>query len=116
MLMSDLAFAFEYPFAFSERERARAESDDAPPQTAEQAFGLSAYELALLRCASNGMVDKSIANALKQNAASVHQHWRRIRRNLGANDRSHAVAIALSLGLIPPPLSALGLMQRVGAR
>jgi DNA-binding CsgD family transcriptional regulator len=112
MLMSDLAFAFEYPFVFSESARTRAATDDAPPQTAEPTFGLSAYDLALLRCASNGMVDKSIANALKQDAASVHQQWRRIRRNLEANDRSHAVAIALSLGLIPAPDRTLVLAAR----
>lgn len=110
--MSDLAFAFEYPFALHESERARAAKEDTPPQTAEQALGLSAHDLTLLRCASNGMVDKSIANALKQDAASVHQQWRRIRRNLEANDRSHAVAIALSLGLIPPPDHTLILAAR----
>lgn len=114
--MSDLAFAFEYPFAPLDRARSPGEKEDKPPQTIEQALGLSALDLTLLRCASNGMVDKSIANALKQDAAAVHQQWRRIRRNLGANDRSHAVAIALSLGLIPPPLGTTGLIQRLRAK
>jgi DNA-binding CsgD family transcriptional regulator len=110
--MSDLVFAFEYPFAFPESGRVNAALDDPPPQAPDGAFGLSAHDLTLLRCASNGMVDKSIANTLQRDAASVHQQWRRIRRRLDAKDRTHAVAIALSLGIIPAPESAFAVATR----
>jgi hypothetical protein len=72
--MSGLAFAFEYPFAFSEGGRVRAVTDvSSPPQPAGQALGLSAHDPRPLCCASNGMADESIAIALKQDAAFVHQ-------------------------------------------
>lgn len=105
--MTELAFAFEDPFAFAVREIAIPAADKAAQRAPDHSLELSQHDLTLLRCASNGMVDKSIANTLRCEADHVHQQWRRIRRLLGANDRSHAVAIALSLGIIPAPDRAL---------
>ena len=68
-----------------------------------QCGALSALDLQLLLHASIGMVDKRIARHCGLNPDRVHERWRKIRRVLGASDRTHAVALALSMGLIPPP-------------
>jgi len=110
--MSDFIFGFQCvgDCADSAPEEQRAPSYE---MATLSALGLSSVDLKLLHCASNGMVDKLIAKQLQLSAHRVHARWRGIRRALGANDRSHAVAIALSLELIPPPASARVLAQRL---
>lgn len=74
-------------------------------------LGLSRNDLDILQCAAEGMVDKAIALKLKQCPQSVHQRWKRIRLHLGAADRSNAVCIAMSLGMIHPPPQAARLLR-----
>lgn len=110
--MSDFVFDFQGAagFAAPMPSETRAPSFEMATLTA---LGLSSVDLKLLHCASNGMVDKLIAKQLHLSAQRVHARWRHIRRALGANDRSHAVAIALSLELIAPPNGARVLAQRL---
>lgn len=113
--MSDFVFGFQDADECADQAPGtqRAPSHEVRLQAA---LGISNTDLKLLRGASNGMVDKLIAKQLRLSASFVHARWRRIRRALAANDRSHAVAIALSLGLIPPPAQALALSERLRER
>lgn len=110
--MTELAFAFEYPLALVKQPVTPAPANKEAEHSLAHLLGLAEGDVALLRCASNGMVDKLIAKDLGCEAAFIHQRWRRIRRLLKANDRSHAVAIVLSLGIIPAPDRALALSAR----
>lgn len=67
-------------------------------------------DIEILRIASNASVDKEIAKALKLLPEVVHERWRSIRKKLGARDRAHACAIAVAIGLIPPPERAMDLV------
>jgi len=69
----------------------------------------------MVALAAEGMNDKAIARHIGASDVATHQRWRLIRDMLGARDRAHAVAIALSLGIIDPPKRAISLMAEQSA-
>jgi DNA-binding CsgD family transcriptional regulator len=71
-------------------------------QLAPQVVALSDREKDILRHAALGQPDKQIALALECAHDTVRAHWRSIRRKLVANDRAHAVAVAIWSGQIAP--------------
>ncbi|WP_288784880.1 response regulator transcription factor [uncultured Microbacterium sp.] len=64
--------------------------------------GLSAREIDVLTHLAAGHSDAEIATALFLAPATVHTHIINLRRKLGARNRTHAVALAIQHGLIPP--------------
>ena len=71
-------------------------------QLAPEITALSDREKDILRHAALGQPDKQIALALDCAHDTVRAHWRSIRRKLAANDRAHAVAVAIWSGEIAP--------------
>jgi DNA-binding CsgD family transcriptional regulator len=71
-------------------------------QLAPDITALSEREKDILRHAALGQPDKQIALALDCAHDTVRAHWRSIRRKLVANDRAHAVAVAIWSGQIAP--------------
>lgn len=71
-------------------------------QLAPEVVALSDREKDILRHAAVGHPDKQIALALDCAHDTVRAHWRSIRRKLVANDRAHAVAVAIWSGQIAP--------------
>jgi DNA-binding CsgD family transcriptional regulator len=71
-------------------------------QLAPDVTALSDREKDILRHAAIGHPDKQIALALDCAHDTVRAHWRSIRRKLVANDRAHAVAVAIWSGQIAP--------------
>jgi DNA-binding CsgD family transcriptional regulator len=71
-------------------------------QLAPDITALSDREKDILRHAALGQPDKQIALALECAHDTVRAHWRSIRRKLAANDRAHAVAVAIWSGEIAP--------------
>jgi DNA-binding CsgD family transcriptional regulator len=71
-------------------------------QLAPEVAALSDREKDILRHAALGRPDKQIALALDCAHDTVRAHWRSIRRKLVANDRAHAVAVAIWSGQIAP--------------
>ncbi|HEY4031934.1 MAG TPA: LuxR C-terminal-related transcriptional regulator [Caulobacteraceae bacterium] len=71
-------------------------------QLAPDVTALSDREKDILRHAALGQPDKRIALALDCAHDTVRAHWRSIRRKLTANDRAHAVAVAIWSGQIAP--------------
>ena len=71
-------------------------------QLAPEVVALSDREKDILRHAAIGHPDKQIALALDCAHDTVRAHWRSIRRKLVANDRAHAVAVAIWSGQIAP--------------
>ena len=61
---------------------------------------LSARELQVLECLSDGQSNKVIAASLSISEDTVKTHLRSLYEKLGASDRAHAVAIALRQQLI----------------
>ncbi|WP_155452459.1 response regulator [Massilia eburnea] len=61
---------------------------------------LSEREVEVLRCAAAGNANKRIASQLAISEETVKAHMRSILAKLGANDRTHAVTIALKRGII----------------
>ena len=62
--------------------------------------GLSEREIEVLRQAASGNANKIIADNLSISEETVKAHMRRILSKLGANDRTHAVTIAVKRGII----------------
>ena len=62
---------------------------------------LSAREIDVLRLIGAGNANKQIADKLSIGEATVKNHISNILSKLGANDRTHAVIIALQRGIIP---------------
>jgi DNA-binding NarL/FixJ family response regulator len=63
---------------------------------------LSPRDLEIVRLAVNGATDVEISKATGISLYGIHERWRSfIRPNLGAANRTHAVAIALTAGLVP---------------
>ena len=61
---------------------------------------LSQRELEVLELISDGYLNKQIANKLGLSAETVKSHVGALLKKLGANSRTHAVAIALRDGLL----------------
>jgi len=61
---------------------------------------LSEREVEVLRCAADGNANKRIATLLDISEETVKAHMRSILAKLDANDRTHAVTIALKRGII----------------
>lgn len=62
---------------------------------------LTVREIEILEGLGKGQSNKSMARELDSTEESIKSHLRRIYEKLGANDRAHAVAIALREQLIP---------------
>jgi len=61
---------------------------------------LTEREIDVLRQVASGNANKMIADNLEISEETVKAHMRKILSKLGANDRTHAVAIALKRGII----------------
>lgn len=61
---------------------------------------LTEREIDVLRQVASGNANKIIADKLEISEETVKAHMRKILSKLGANDRTHAVAIALKRGII----------------
>jgi DNA-binding NarL/FixJ family response regulator len=61
---------------------------------------LTEREMDVLRQVASGNANKIIADNLEISEETVKAHMRKILSKLGANDRTHAVAIALKRGII----------------
>jgi len=61
---------------------------------------LTEREIDVLRQVASGNANKIIADHLEISEETVKAHMRKILSKLGANDRTHAVAIALKRGII----------------
>ncbi|MFQ5872434.1 MAG: response regulator [Dehalococcoidia bacterium] len=68
---------------------------------------LSARETQVLELAAAGMGNKEIANRLGVTQTTIKNHMTSILRKLDANDRTHAVTIALRKGWISNPVEPL---------
>lgn len=66
---------------------------------------LSQRQLEILRMIASGSANKVIADQLQIGEATVKSHVTSILSKLGANDRTHAVTIALRRGIIDLPLT-----------
>ncbi|MEI9890092.1 MAG: autoinducer binding domain-containing protein [Caulobacteraceae bacterium] len=71
-------------------------------QLTPKVTALSEREKNILQHAAQGHPDKQIALELDCAHDTVRAHWRSIRRKLVANDRAHAVAVAIWSGQIAP--------------
>ena len=67
---------------------------------------LTAREIDVLRLVAQGNGNKQIADQLSIGEATVRTHVGNILSKLGANDRTHAVTIGLSRGIIELPTRA----------
>ena len=67
---------------------------------------LTAREIDVLRLVAQGNGNKQIADQLSIGEATVRTHVGNILSKLGANDRTHAVTIGLSRGIIELPIRA----------
>jgi len=65
---------------------------------------LSSREIAVLRLIASGNANKMIAGQLLISEETVKSHVTNILSKLGANDRTHAVTIALKRGIIELPI------------
>ncbi|MFE1949982.1 response regulator transcription factor [Streptomyces sp. NPDC059524] len=68
--------------------------------TAEPRTYLTAREKDTLRLAANGKTNHAIARELGLSEETVKTRMQKLRRKLRADDRAHAVAIGLALGLL----------------
>jgi DNA-binding NarL/FixJ family response regulator len=64
--------------------------------------GLTPRELDVLDLIRDGRKNKQIARRLSIAETTVNFHIHNLVRKLGANDRTHAVAIAIRRGLLTP--------------
>jgi DNA-binding NarL/FixJ family response regulator len=77
-----------------------------PPEIAMQiaehvaADALSEREVEVLRCVARGAANKEVAIRLQISEETVKVHMKHILEKLAATDRTHAVTIALSRGII----------------
>jgi len=77
-----------------------------PPEIASEiaehatADALSDREIEVLRCVAQGNANKRVALLLGISEDTVKAHMKSILAKLGANDRTHAVTIALKRGII----------------
>src|SRR5262245_49728976 len=77
-----------------------------PPEVASEIAGhaaddaLTEREIEVLRSVANGNSNKRVADDLAISEETVKAHLKRILAKLGANDRTHAVTIAVKRGII----------------
>ena len=62
---------------------------------------MTARELEVLRLIQDGYKNKQIADKLSISENTVNFHIKNLVEKLGANDRTHAVTIAVRRGLLP---------------
>src|SRR5262249_48090027 len=72
----------------------------------DQAGKLTARESQILEMAAHGSTNKEVAAQLSIAADTVRMHMKSILKKLGAKDRTHAVAIAVTLGIVRLELTA----------
>jgi DNA-binding CsgD family transcriptional regulator len=63
-------------------------------------YTLTPHQIELLQCLAEGMSDKEVARAFGIGLRTVKTHLQQIRGRLGARNTTHAVFIALRLGLL----------------
>ena len=63
---------------------------------------LTARELDVLKLVAQGQSNKRVGAALSISEETVKTHMKSILPKMGANDRTHAVALALRRGVLPP--------------
>ena len=63
---------------------------------------LSEREISVLRIVAQGISNKNIAAELEVTERTIKGHMSSILSKLGANDRTHAVTIAMRRGFIDP--------------
>ena len=64
---------------------------------------LSARELDVLKCVAAGNSNRAVASLMYLSEDTVKSHMKNISSKLGANDRTHAVMIAVKRGIIDAP-------------
>ena len=64
---------------------------------------LTARETEVLACVARGLSNPGIAAELFIGEATVKSHLLRVFTKLGVDDRTAAVTVAMSRGLLPPP-------------
>lgn len=64
------------------------------------ADSLSARQIEVLQCVARGAANKEVAHRLHISEETVKMHMKHILEKLGASDRTHAVTIGLSRGII----------------
>ena len=64
---------------------------------------LSARELEVLKCVAAGNSNRAVASMMYLSEDTVKSHMKNISSKLGANDRTHAVMIAVKRGIIDAP-------------
>lgn len=64
---------------------------------------LTMRELDVLKLVAQGQSNKRVGVMLAISEETVKTHMKNILSKLGANDRTHAVALALQRGVLPPP-------------
>ena len=64
---------------------------------------LSARELEVLKCVAAGNSNRAVASMMYLSEDTVKSHMKNISSKLGANDRTHAVMIAVRRGIIDAP-------------
>jgi DNA-binding NarL/FixJ family response regulator len=69
-------------------------------QLAGGSLGLTEREAEVLALLADGLSHEEIGNRLKISGETVRTHLQKARRRLGAENRTHAVALALRRGLI----------------
>ena len=79
-------------------------SSEVAAEIAEHATdeALTPREVDVLRLVAGGNANKAIAAELSLTEETIKSHMRSILSKLGANDRTHAVAIGLKRGIIDP--------------
>jgi len=71
---------------------------ETPPDAEHQTLPLSPREIEVLKLVASGNSNKRIANLFKISEHTVKNHLTSIMQKLNANDRTHAVIIALRQG------------------
>ena len=75
----------------------------AAPEQVDHRLDLTRRELECLACVAHGLNDGEISGRLGIARTTAHEHVENGKRKLGAHNRAHAVAIALTRGLIDAP-------------
>ena len=71
-----------------------------PPQVKEQFSGLSAREREVIAWTAQGKTARQIGEILGITKRTVDHHTQRAEHKLSANNKTHAVALAIHYGII----------------